>query len=459
MTKNTTNETLLKELSEIDRLHHIHPSTNPKFHRDNGPKLVFKEGKGIYLYDLKGEEYIDGVSMLWNVNLGHGNKELAEAAYEQMSSIAYASAFYGYANESTARLAKKVASLTPGDLNTVFFTSGGSESNDTAFKLSRFYWELKGYKNKKKIISLRRGYHGVTVAAQRATGIEVYRNFSGSLDPNIVNAKPHLTECEQGDKNHPEYEGSIHSIIEKEGAENIAAVIMEPIQGAGGVHIPPEGYLEAVRKLCSENNIHLILDEVICGYGRTGKMFGADNWNIAPDLITFAKGITSGYSQLGGVAMTDEIGNTIAQYDGMLPHGFTYSGHPTACAVGLKNIEILERDNLVQHAVEMGEVLRQGFEYLEGKYSFFTKGRNVGLLGGFDLMRSPEENIPFEESVKAAVTLVDECFQRNLLIRPFDFEPGMNIVAVAPPLIIEKDEVEKIIAIIDDSLKALSNKI
>lgn len=157
--------------------------------------------------------------------------------------------------------------------------------------------------------------------------------------------------------------------------------------------------------------------------------------------------------------MTDEIGNTIAQYDGMLPHGFTYSGHPTACAVGLKNIEILERDNLVQHAVEMGEVLRQGFEYLEGKYSFFTKGRNVGLLGGFDLMRSPEENIPFEESVKAAVTLVDECFQRNLLIRPFDFEPGMNIVAVAPPLIIEKDEVEKIIAIIDDSLKALSNKI
>src|SRR5690625_1761990 len=202
------NESLLAKLSEIDRKHVLHPSTNPKLHLEKGPKIVFTEGKGIYLNDLAGRKYIDGVSMLWNVNLGHGIEEIAKAAYEQMNKAAYTTTFYGYTNEATTRLAEKIISLTPGDLNTIFFTSGGSESNDTAFKFSRFYWELKGFKNKNKIISLRRGYHGVTIAAQRATGIEAYRNFSGSKDPNIINAIPHLTECEQGDKSHPDYEQS-----------------------------------------------------------------------------------------------------------------------------------------------------------------------------------------------------------------------------------------------------------
>ncbi|MFS0646934.1 aspartate aminotransferase family protein [Siminovitchia sp. 179-K 8D1 HS] len=454
-----SNEKLFNELSALDKKHIIHPSTNPKLHSEIGPKLIFESGEGIYLKDLKGKTYIDGVSMLWNVNVGHGVKELAEAAYEQMEKAAYTTTFYGYSNEASVRLAEKIAKVTPGDLNAIFYTSGGSESNDTAFKLSRSYWDIKGKKDKKLIISLRRGYHGVTIATQRATGIDAYREFSGSGDPNIVNAKPHLTECELGDKSHPEYEGSIRSIIEKEGADKVAAVIVEPVQGAGGVHVPPEGYLKAVRALCDEFNIHMIADEIICGFGRTGKMFGVDHWDVIPDFICAAKGMTSGYVQLGGVIMREEIRDTFFTYDGMLPHGFTYSGHPTACAVGLKNLEILERDGLIENAAAMGEELQKGLNYLEDKYAFVGNTRGRGLLAGFDLMEDPEAGKPFDGSIKAAATVVEESYKRELLIRPFDFTPGMNIVAIAPPLVVQKDEVEKIIAIVDDALGAFAKTI
>lgn len=452
-------QSLIQELSEFDRKHILHPSTNPKQLAEQGPKIIFTDGDGIYLNDMAGRKYIDGVSMLWNVNLGHGQKELAQAAYDQMNKAAYTTTFYGYTNEATVRLAKKITDLTPGDLNAIFFTSGGSESNDSAFKLVRFYWELKGFKEKRTIISLRRGYHGVTIAAQRATGIDAYREFSGSADPNIVNAIPHITEAERGDTTHPQYKESIRGMIEQLGKDKVAAVILEPIQGAGGVHYPPEGYLQAVRELCDENDVLLIADEVICGFGRTGKMFGVDHWDIVPDLMSVAKGITSGYAQLGGVVMRDEIHNTITQHDGMLAHGFTYSGHPMACAVGLKNIEILERDNLVENAQLMGVEMKKGLDFLADKYEFMTNVRSRGLLSGFDLVKDKATQTPFDQSVAAAITVVEESFERDLLIRAFDFEPGMNVVAVAPPLIINKGQVEDIIARLDGALGAFAKKI
>lgn len=451
--------TTLEQLKKWDQEHVVHPSTNPKQHLEQGPKIVFRDGDGIYINDMTGRKYIDGVSMLWNVNLGHGQQELAEAAYEQMKKAAYTTTFYGYTNEATTKLAKKITDMTPGDLNAVFFTSGGSESNDTAFKLSRFYWEMKGYKEKQIIISLRRGYHGVTVAAQRATGIDAYREFSGSGDPNIMNAVAHAVECEQGDTTHSDYGNSIRGIIEREGKEKIAAVILEPIQGAGGVHVPPAGYLQAVRQLCDENDIHLIADEVICGFGRTGKMFGVNHWDVVPDLMSVAKGITSGYAQLGGVIMREEVRDTIGEFDGMLAHGFTYSGHPMACAVGLKNIEILERDGLMQNAEARGKELLQGLERLEEKYSFLTNTRGHGLLVGFDLMLDPETNTPFPEDVQAAARVVEECFNRDLLIRPFDFEPGMQVVAISPPLVINKQEIQEILNRLEEALEAFQQKL
>ena len=270
---------------------------------------------------IDGKEYIDAMSMLWNVNIGHGQEEITEAAKEQLDKIAYSSAFKGFTTEPTAKLAAKLAEIAPGDLNAVFFTSGGSESNDTNLKLARFYWGVKGQPEKRNFIALDKAYHGVTVAAQTATGIPAFHEFAGFNIDGVHRAKAHLLACEQGDTSHPDYESSIRGIIEREGEETIAGVILEPIQGAGGVNVPPEGYLQAVRKLCDEFNILLIADEVICGFGRTGKMFGVEHWDIVPDMMSIAKGISSGYAQLGGALINDEIRDTIQGYDAALAHG------------------------------------------------------------------------------------------------------------------------------------------
>lgn len=448
-----------EQLAEWDKKHFLHPTTVPKAHVEQGPKLIFSEGNGIYVNDINGDAYIDGISMLWNVNLGHGQTELAEAAKEQMARLAFSSSFVSYSNEPAIRLAEKLASLAPGDLNAVFYTSGGSESNDTAFKLARFYWRLKGQPEKTKIIALERSYHGVTIAAQTATYVPAFHQFSGSKVPGVLHAKPHLTNCELGDKSDPNYEGCIRDIVEKEGADTIAAVILEPVQGSGGVYIPPEGYLQAVRKLCDEYNILFIADEVICGFGRTGKMFGVENWDVVPDLMTIAKGITSGYSQLGGVLIKQSIRDTLVEYEDVLAHGFTYSGHPTACAVGLKNIEIIERDNIVENAKKMEQELKKGFNYLEDKHSIVTKTRAIGLLAGFELYADRDSETPFDPSVKAGLTVVEECFKRKLILRALRANEGYNIIAVSPPLTINKEEIEKMINIIDDSITAFKKLI
>lgn len=452
MTNNT-----VQQLVEWDKKYFLHPTTVPKKHVEKGPRLIFAEGNGIYVKDINGDRYIDGISMLWNVNLGHGQKELAETAKEQMAKLAYSSSFVSYSNEPAIRLAEKLASMAPGDLNAVFFTSGGSESNDTAIKLARFYWKLKGQPQKTKIIALERSYHGVTIGAQTATFVPAFHAFSGSKVPGILHAKPHLTNCELGDKSDPNYEGCIRDVIEKEGADTVAAVILEPVQGAGGVHIPPEGYLQAVRKLCDEYNVLFIADEVICGFGRTGKMFGVENWDVVPDLMTIAKGITSGYSQLGGVLIKQSIRDTLVEYDDVLAHGFTYSGHPTACAVGLKNIEIIERDRLVENAKNRESELKAGLKYLEDKHPVVTKTRAIGLLAGFELSADRDSGTPFDPSVEAEVKLVDECFKRHLILRLLGNEVS-NVIAISPPLVINKEEIEEIVNILDDALTAFEKK-
>ncbi|MGM0852732.1 MAG: aspartate aminotransferase family protein [Bacillota bacterium] len=448
----------LDRLKELDRKHYLHPTTNPKVHAEQGPKLTFSEGNGIYVKDTKGEEYIDGLSMLWNVNVGHGNKELAETAFEQMSKMAFSSSFAGFSNEPAVLLAGKLASLAPGELNSVFYTSGGSESNDTAIKLSRFYWSLQGQPTKRKVISLKQGYHGVTVAAQSATAIPAFHHFSNSALPEMLHAEPFLTDCELGYKDDPSYEGSIRSILEKEGAETVAAVIVEPVQGSGGVHVPPEGYLAAVRKLCDEFGVLFIADEVICGFGRTGKMFGVEHWGVVPDLMCVAKGISSGYSQLGAVLLKDNIRDTLSQYDDILAHGFTYSGHPTACAVALKNIQIMERDRIVGNAKAMQHELQAGFEFLKEKHPSVTKTRALGLLAGFELYKDREHEVPFDSSILPSTEVVDECFRRKLILRPLASKVGRNIVAIAPPLIINRQQVQDMIHIIDQSITVFEKK-
>lgn len=450
ITKNI--DQLTNELIDLDKKHFLHPSTNPMHHANVGPSIIFTKGKGIYVENTLGETFIDGMSMLWNVNLGHGIEELAEVGKEQISKLAYASAFKGFSNEPAIRLSKKLADIAPGDLNSVFYTSGGSESNDTAIKLSRYYWGIKGKPEKSKIIALKNAYHGVTVAAQTATGIPAFHDFARSNIEGVFHATAHLTNCETGDKSDPNFDQSIRGIIEREGADTIAAVLLEPVQGAGGVNIPPEGYLKAIRELCDEHNILFIADEVICGFGRTGKMFGVENWDVVPDLMSIAKGITSGYAQLGGVMINDEVRNTIASMDANLSHGFTYSGHATACAIGLKNIEIMESSGVLENVQDMEVVLQKGLKYLEDTHDIVTNSRAIGLLAAFELYEDREEGKLFDSSVFPANAIVDECFKRKLILRALG--PSNEIVAIAPPLIINKQEMEDMINIIDESVGA-----
>lgn len=453
------NEETITRLRELDRKHYLHPTSSLKQHQENGPKRIFTEGKGIYLTDVNGDQYIDALSSLWNVNIGHGRKELGEIASEQMGKLAYSSSFNNLSHETVIQLSEKLASITPGDLNVFFYTSGGSESNDTAFKLVRHYWKLKGKPEKKKIIGLERAYHGITMGATSATGIQQFHNMTSSLAPDFLHAAAHKTNCELGDKSDPDFSKSIRGIIENEGPESIAAVIVEPIQGAGGVIIPPDGYLEAVRELCDQYGILMIADEVICGFGRTGKMFGVDNWNVVPDIMCMAKGITSGYIPLGAVAITERLRDNLAEVSNdVMFHGFTYSGHPTACAVALKNIEILQKENLADNARKMESELQKGFKYLEEKHSIFTKSRAKGLLGAFELFEDSEQNIPFTPEKMAAQNLVEECLSRKLIVRAVTFG-GTNIIALSPPLVITKEEIEKMIGILSDSIQALEKSV
>ncbi|MFB4161520.1 aspartate aminotransferase family protein [Geomicrobium sp. JSM 1781026] len=447
-----------KELLKKDQKHFLHPTSNPKQQAKSGASIVLKRGKGIYVEDIEGKRYMDGLSSLWNVHIGHGNEELANVSYEQMSTLAYASSFKGYSNPAAIELSEELANIAPDKLNSVFYTSGGSESNDTAFKLSRFYWEQVGKPEKKKIISLERSYHGVTVGAQSATHLPAFHSFSGSYMNGMFHALPHLTDCERGNTSADHYEQSIRGIVEREGADTVAAVILEPIQGAGGIYVPPAGYLEAVRKLCDEFDIHLIADEVICGFGRTGKMFAVEHWDVTPDFLSVAKGITSGYAQLGGVLIHDTIQKEIANFDGVLAHGFTYSGHPTACAVGLKNIEIIEREGLVERADEMGKVLADRLEQIVTAHSTVGLTRGMGLLRSIELFKDSKSFERFDPNENAAERVYQACFDRGLLLRTSGGN-GVNIIPMAPPLIITEPEIDELIDRLDAGLTAFESSL
>lgn len=455
----TMNNVNIERLKEIDKKHYFHPTSSVK-QLKQGPSMIFTEAKGIHVKDVYGREYIDGVSSLWNVNIGFGREELAEAAKQQMLKQSYASSFYNFSHDTVINLSEKLASITPGDLNVFFYTSGGSESNDTAIKLARHYWKLKGKEEKTKIISFEGGYHGITIGATSATGIQEYKNMTTSNPANFLHAKPHLLNCELGDKNDPNYDRSIRGIIEKEGAETIAAIILEPVMGVGGVLVPPEGYLKALRNLCDEYGVLMLTDEVICGFGRTGKMFGVENWDIVPDMMSIAKGITSGYVQLGAVAFKESLRDEIIELSGdnFFFHGFTYSGHPTACAVALKNIEIIESEDLVGNAKRMEKVMLRGLKYLEETHNITARSRGIGLMGAIELLADRDTGKEFDLFANAAPVVVEECLKRNVILRALTFG-GRNVVPLAPPLIINEKQMETIIEVLSDSIKTFEKSI
>src|SRR5690348_5084169 len=316
-------------LLDADKRHLVHPLHHPK---DHAQAHMFVEGRGAMLRAADGTEYIDGLSSLWNVNAGHGRAELAEAASQQMRKLAFASAYSGYSNEPAIRLAERLVQLAYSSSAAVYFTTGGAESNESAFKTARYYWKRLGKPGKVKIISRQYGYHGVTLAAMSATRLPGYQKMFGPLVPEFLQVAPPYPYRWPGNGDCGiEAADAVEAAIEAQGADNVAAVIAEPVMGAGGVIVPPPNYFPRLRAICDRHNVLLIADEVITGFGRTGRWFALGHWNVQPDLMSFAKGVTSGYLPLGGVVVSKRIHQVLeeAPLDERFMHAATYSGHPT----------------------------------------------------------------------------------------------------------------------------------
>lgn len=425
------------ELRELDRKHFIHPSTPMKKFAETGPTLIFTKGEGIHLTDTNGQRYIDGLSSLWNVNIGHGRAELGEVAMKQMSTLAFSSTFNSWSHEPAIRLAAEIAKWTPGDLNATFFTSGGSDSNDSAFKTIRHYWMLKGKPEKTKVISRTKSYHGISIGTTSATGIEEFRTFTNSLSPNFHYVESSIEALE--------------AKIEEEGADTIAAFISEPIQGAGGVNIPTENYFKEVRDLCDKHDIIFISDEVITGFGRTGKNFGIEHFGVVPDIITIAKGVTSGYAPLGGMIMSDRLYKDLQDHSqGNYFQGYTYSGHPVGTAVALKNLEVIKEENLIENIRARGEQMLEGFKQIQKENADIINVRGIGLMGAIEFKREIGA-----EAIGPEV--VAEALKRGLILRPIMYE-NQDTLALAPPFVITEEEMGELLDILNESIKVVQEK-
>lgn len=434
MAKVAGNTDLKQELVELDKKHFIHPTSNMKQLQEEGPAFIFTEGEGIYLKTIEGQKLMDSLSSLWNVNIGHGRADLGEVAKEQMTTLAFTSAFSNWSHEPVIRLAEEVAKWTPGDLNVTFFTSGGSEANDTAFKTVRHYWKVNGKPEKKKIISRKKSYHGVAMGATSATGIPEFHTFTASIAPDFHYVDSTIE--------------SLKEKIETEGADTIAAFISEPVQGSGGVNLPSENYFKDVKKLCEENDILFIADEVICGFGRTGTNFGIENFDVVPDIITMAKGVTSGYAPLGGMVISEKLHKEIYEKtEGNFWHGYTYSGHPTAAAVALKNLDIIKEEKLIDNVNEMGKVMLDGFKWIKEQHRQVIDVRGIGLLGAISLERA-------EGAEAVTPKIVAEALKRGAICRSVVYD-NQDTLAFAPPFIINKEQMDELIHIVNDSIQAV----
>jgi adenosylmethionine-8-amino-7-oxononanoate aminotransferase len=418
----------------------LHPTYHPTSH-DN--PLVIERGGGVWLYTVDGQKILDGMAGLWNVNAGYGREELAKAAYDQMKELAFTSNFSGMTNLPSSQLADKLAGFAYAGLNTTFFTSGGSESNDSAFKTARYYWKRRGKPGKYKVIARKGAYHGVTLAATFATGLEKYHTMFGPAPEGFVHIpapNPYRYEgkLKDGETIGQAAARELEEAILREGADTISAFIAEPVMGVGCVIVPPDDYFPLVRAICDKHEILFIADEVITGFGRTGEWFALKHWDVKPDILSFAKAITSGYAQLGGIQLSDEIRETIesASVDESYMHGFTYSGHAMACAVGLKNLEIMEREEFPKRAKELGKRLLDGLNSLT-EFSFVGDVRGLGLICGVEIVSS-KENKTADPAMAGRIFKAAQ--QTGLRTRPLG-----NTLAFSPPLSITEDEVDEIV--------------
>lgn len=431
------------ELQAIDSAHHMHPFSHNNALAEEGPRVI-TSAKGVWLKDSEGHDIIDAMAGLWCVNIGYGRDELADAAARQMRELPYYNTFFKTTHVPALMLARKLAELAPADLNTVFFASGGSEANDTNLRMARTYWAEKGQPERDVIISRWNAYHGSTVAGASLGGMKGM-HAQGTLPiPGIEFIdQPHWW-AEGGDMS-PEDFGleraqQLEAKIREVGPQKVAAFIAEPVQGAGGVIIPPEAYWPEIQRICKKYDILLIADEVICGFGRTGNWFGCQTLGIEPDIITVAKGLSSGYVPIGASILSDRIADVLRAVD--VNHGYTYAGHPVACAVALENLRILEEEKIIETVRDVtAPYLRKKWEAL-ADHPLVGEAKIIGMMGSIALTPDKTTRASFAAK-EGTVGFIcrDRCFANNIIMRSV----GDRMI-ISPPLTITCDEIDILIA-------------
>jgi putrescine---pyruvate transaminase len=433
------------DIQTIDSAHYMHPFTDHKGLSEKGARIITK-ADNIYIWDSEGNKILDAMSGLWCVNVGYGRKELVDAAAKQMTELPYYNSFFQTATVPAVKLAEKIVQLAGDNYSHVFFSSSGSESNDTNIKMVRHYWATLGQPERTVIISRNNAYHGSTMAGGSLGGMGGM-HAQGGMIPGIVHIEQPYHYALAPDEDRDAFGIRAASWLETKilevGADKVAAFIGEPVQGAGGVIIPPKTYWPEIQRICDKYDILLICDEVICGFGRVGYWFGSQLMGAKPDLMTFAKGVTSGYIPLGGVVISKRVADVLIEKGGEFNHGYTYSGHPVACAVALANIDILEKEGLVERALnETGPYLAQKYAEL-AHHPLVGGAETIGLMAGFVLMKDKANHIAFDEEAGVGMICRGHCFSNGLIMRAV----GDRMI-IAPPLCTTKAQIDEMMKLI-----------
>ncbi len=430
------------EWQELDRQHYLHPFTDHKDLRDKKSRII-THADGVYIYDADDNKILDGMSGLWCVNAGYGRDDLVEAAEKQLRELPYYNSFFQCAHPPSIELSRVLGEITQPQFSRVFYTGSGSESIDTMIRMVWRYWDLLDQPERKTIVARKNAYHGSTIGGASLGGMSPMHEQGGVLQ-NIVHIdQPYWFGSDRAMSQEDFGLKMAHALeqqIEEVGADRIAAFVGEPIQGAGGVIIPPDSYWPEIQRICKEHGILLITDEVICGFGRLGEWFGADYYNVRPDLMTFAKGVTSGYLPLGGVMVGDRVGDVLIDKGGEFYHGYTYSGHPASCAVAIENIHIMQRENLVQRTREdIGPYLQKKWATL-AEHPMVGETRMVGLMGALELVKDSDSLERFDEDDGVGTICRDFLVNNGLVMRAVG-----DTIVTAPPLTLTHEQADELV--------------
>ena len=431
-----------QQLQDIDGQHHIHPFTDHKALMEKGTRII-THADGVYLWDSDGNKILDGMAGLWCVNVGYGRQELVDAATNQMQELPYYNNFFQTTHPPAIELSKALVDISPSQFNHVFFTNSGSEANDTVVRMVRHFWTLEGKPEKTVIISRENAYHGSTVAGSSLGGMKGMHAQGGILHDIEHIAQPYWYRS--GSKMDPEEFGlktaqALEIRIREIGEDRVAAFIAEPVQGAGGVIIPPDTYWPEIQRICKKYGILLIVDEVICGFGRLGEWFGSEYFDIEADLMPIAKGLSSGYLPIGGLMVGDRVAETVINKGSDFNHGFTYSGHPAACAVALENIRILKDEKIIEKAKnELSPYLQKKWLAL-GDHPMVGEARGVGMVGALELVKDKNTKTSYPSDQNVGTICRDFCFNNGLIMRAVG-----DAMIICPPLVISHSEINELI--------------